>query len=206
MEYFDIYNEKMEHMGTELRGTVHKKGLWHKTFQCWFLNKEEGKDYILFQKRHESKDTYPNLLDITAAGHLSAGEKIEDGIRELQEELGLEVSFKELVPLGVIKERKVEDNFIDAEFGNVFLYHNKLPMEQFRLQTDEVIGMFKLEVADAIKLLDGTKKKAVARGYEVDSAGDKHELTLHITLEDLVPHSYLYYRKVFEAAKNYFKK
>lgn len=199
-EYFDIYNENMEHIGTELRSVVHKKGYWHKSFQCWFVCKEGCEKYILFQKRHADKDTYPNLLDITAAGHLSAGETVEDASRELEEELGITVDFKQLFPIGIVKEEKVEVNFIDREFGNVFLYFCKTPMENFTLQADEVVGMFKAKLEDARMLFDNKLEYIIVDGYETNALGGKKKNQLKVSLQDFVPHDLTYYNKVLQAA------
>lgn len=201
-EYFDIYNENMEYIGTELRSEVHKKGYWHKSFQCWFVCREGSGEYILFQKRHADKDTYPNLLDITAAGHLSAGETVEDASRELEEELGIAVDFKELHLLGIFKEEKIEVNFIDREFGNVFLYCCGMPMEDFTLQADEVVGMYKAKLKDAIMLFDKKQDNIIVEGYEINALGGKKNVNLKVSLRDFVPHDMNYYNKVLEAADN----
>jgi isopentenyldiphosphate isomerase len=199
-EYFDIYNENMEHIGTELRSIVHKKGYWHKSFQCWLVCKEGSEEYILFQKRHVDKDTYPDLLDITAAGHLSAGETVQDASRELKEELGIAVDFKELQPLGIFKEEKVEINFIDREFGNVFLYCCEMPMEDFTLQADEVVGMFKAKLKETIMLFHKKQDNIIIEGYEINASGSKKKANLKVSLKDFVPHDLSYYNKVLKAA------
>jgi isopentenyldiphosphate isomerase len=191
----------MNHIGIELRSEVHKKGYWHKSFQCWFVYKDSEGVYILFQKRHADKDTYPNLLDITAAGHLSAGETVEDASRELKEELGIEVDFKELNSLGVIREQKAEENFIDYEFGNVFLYYCITPIESFKLQLEEVTGIYKAELDEIIKLFNSEVNHISIEGYEVNSNAEKMSTTLEVEVKDFVPHALGYYNKIFEAAK-----
>jgi isopentenyldiphosphate isomerase len=198
-EYFDIYNENMEPIGTELRSQVHKNGYWHKSFQCWFVFKEGSEEYILFQKRHTDKDTYHNLLDITAAGHLSAGETVEDASRELQEELGIAVDFKELIPVGVIREEKIEASFIDREFGNVFLYNCSIPMEDFKLQEDEVVGMFRAKLKDAVELFNNKVQHIILEGYEINALGNKQHIKLRVSLKDFVPHDLSYYNKILQA-------
>lgn len=203
MEYFDIYNDKMEHIGTKPRTEVHKKGYWHKSFQCWFIFKEDEKEYILFQRRHEAKDTYPNLLDISSAGHLSAGESLEDGVRELEEELGVKVSFEELKPMGVIIEQKQEEYFIDNEFANVFLYNCKTPMESFELQAEEVTGMFKLEIDQVLDLFEGRLENIKAEGYELKENGEYNPISISVKEKDFVPHDLSYYKKILVSAKEY---
>lgn len=49
------------------------------------------------QRRCATKDSNPNMLDISSAGHLSAGDDSLDGaIREVKEELNLDVNKEEL--------------------------------------------------------------------------------------------------------------
>jgi isopentenyldiphosphate isomerase len=199
-EYFDIYNKNMEYIGTELRSEVHKKGYWHKSFQCWFVCEEGSDGYILFQKRHADKDTYPSLLDITAAGHLSAGETVEDAARELEEELGVAVDFKELIPVGVFREEKVEDSFTDREFANVFLYYCPISIDDFKLQEDEVVGMFKAKLKDAKKLFDKKLDYITLEGYTIDTLTGKQQAKLQVSLRDFVPHEVKYYSDILHAA------
>lgn len=205
VELFDIYNENMELIGIKPRSEVHKKGYWHKSFQCWLMFKENGKDYLLFQRRHPSKDTYPNLLDISSAGHLSAGETIEDGVREIEEELGIAVRYGELIPLGVIVERKKEENYIDNEFANIFLYHCQIPMEEFKLQAEELTGLFKILIVDLIELFEGRIQSIKATGFELDKNGNNQPLDLYVSAKDFVPHGLSYYRTIFNEAKDNIK-
>ena len=69
-----------------MREEIHRLGYWHETFHCWFVKKVHNEWMIYFQLRSKEKADYPLLLDITAAGHLLAGETINDGIREIDEE------------------------------------------------------------------------------------------------------------------------
>ena len=59
--------------------------------------------------------------DITAAGHLLAHETVfQDGIREIKEELGIDVSSNELELLGIIDYCVEREDFIDKEIANIF--------------------------------------------------------------------------------------
>ena len=95
-EILDIYDAKMNHIGTASREEAHKFGYWHQTFHCWIVRREKGKNYVLFQIRDKEKQDAPNKLDITAAGHLKSGETKEDGLRELSEELGICANIDQL--------------------------------------------------------------------------------------------------------------
>lgn len=70
-------------------GEVHRQRLFHRSVLVLVYN-SEGKVYL--QKRHRGKQLYPRRLDISATGHVQAGESREDAaMRELHEELGLRV-------------------------------------------------------------------------------------------------------------------
>lgn len=81
-ERFDIYDDQQNWIGTSLRSEVHAKGYWHRSFHCWIVRDEGEQRRVLFQRRRDIKDTFPGCYDITAAGHLTAGEQLQDASRE----------------------------------------------------------------------------------------------------------------------------
>lgn len=147
-EMLKIFDENKHQIGIATREEVHRLGHWHEAFHCWFVSREEEKDYIYLQLRSDIKKDYPSLLDITAAGHLLAQETVLDGIREIKEEIGIDVSINELESLGVINYCVVKENFIDKEIAYVFLYRYNNTFEEFTLQKEEVSGMLKTEFDD----------------------------------------------------------
>lgn len=203
-EILDIYDENMNYIGTAPRNEVHKNGYWHQTFQTWIIFKEKDREYILFQKRHKSKQTYPGFFDITAAGHLSAGEKVKDGIREIKEEIGINVDFKKLISIGIDKHILEETNFIDKEFCNVFLYECNISLNQYTLQSDEVSAIVKVSIDEAFLFFNKKIESFTGSGIEIDSKGYKKEVNYDIRKENIVPCDYKYYLKVLERAKKYF--
>jgi len=88
-EIIDIFDEKNRRIGTAEKHEAHQKGLWHRTAHVW-IHSPNGE--ILLQLRAKNKSTYPGLWDISAAGHLNAGEEPIDGaVRETEEEIGVKV-------------------------------------------------------------------------------------------------------------------
>lgn len=203
-EILDIFDENMNFVGTAPRSEAHKNGYWHQTFQTWIIFKEQETEYILFQKRHKNKQTYPGYFDITAAGHLSSGENVEDGVREIEEELGVKVTFEKLISLGIDKHIMKEPTFIDKEFCNVFLYECNIPLDKYVLQSDEVSAIVKVTINDALKFFNEEIEVVEGDGIEIDNEGNKSEAKFYITKENVVPCEYKYYLKVLMAAKNYF--
>ena len=60
----------------------------------WFYTDDQR---ILLQKRASVKKVFPNHWDVSVAGHVGAGEKIEvAAIREVHEEIGLSISENEV--------------------------------------------------------------------------------------------------------------
>ena len=78
------------------RGDAHRLGLFHRSVHILVFN-PQGE--LFLQKRATTKDVNPGLWDTSAAGHVDYGESYEESARrELQEELGIEVS-EPLTPL-----------------------------------------------------------------------------------------------------------
>ncbi len=155
-ELLDIYDGNQEHIGVKERADVHRDGDWHKVFHCWVIYRgDDGVDYVVMQKRGPDKDTFPNLLDISAAGHYQAGEDIRDGIREVQEELGITVAFEELVSLGQHIGVIHYDRLIDRQFCDVFLLVHKQDIHDYQYQKEEITGLVIFALQDGLKLFSG---------------------------------------------------
>ncbi|WP_158598358.1 NUDIX hydrolase [Falsibacillus albus] len=192
-ETLNIFNENYQRIGEASRDEVHDKGYWHETFQCWCYSCFEGTPYIYFQMRSPEKKDYPNQLDITAAGHILANETLEDGVRELEEELGIEsVDPDELEYAGMIKNEIITTSITDREFCHVYLYQ-LVEGFQFDIQEEELSGIFHTPLEEFIKLIEGDAKSIKADGFfQKDMC--RVEKTLEVTKEDFVPHDHAYYK------------
>jgi ADP-ribose pyrophosphatase YjhB (NUDIX family) len=129
-------------------------------------------------------------------GHLGAGEEaLEGGLRELGEELGLQVAPEDLIPLGT---RRVELEIpagIDREFQEVFLLVRSLSPKDLRLQKEEVAAVARLR-------LDGVE--ALCKGSEVlaeEWTGGK-TAPVSVRLADFVPDEDGYLLRAAWAVRN----
>lgn len=203
-ESFDIFDERMNRIGTATRADTHKNGYWHQTFHCWIATRDDdGQPLLLFQKRHPAKDTHPGKYDITSAGHLLAGETVEDGVRELEEELGLRAAFADLIRIGTFPVEMRYRDLIDREFYHTFLYECNLPLEQYRLQPDEVVGLVRIGADEAARLFAGDTETVSASGLETAADGRLVPVDRLLRRGDFVPHGELYYRTVFGAIRRH---
>ncbi|MGP4040146.1 NUDIX hydrolase [Gracilibacillus sp. D59] len=194
-EELKIFDKNRNEIGVADRDEVHKHGYWHETFQCWFVDKKDGIDYIYLQKRSNDKKDFPNLFDITAAGHLLSTETVADGVREIQEELGIDVHFDELIPIGVIEDPIETNSFLDREWANVYLYHVK-EHDEFNLQQEEVSGVFKATFNDFSDLCFDKKSEIKVEGFEINELREKIIVNKNLSLDKVVPHRKEYLQQV----------
>lgn len=152
-EIFDIYTQDGTPTGkTAARSKAHREALWHRTAHIWVYNPEHG---LLIQKRAANKESHPSLWDISAAGHVPAGEKVLDAaIRECEEEIGIHFPADVFETIG--ERLQVydfpENAFYDREIVTIYLIRSSLSIDAFRAQAEEVeelayITLTKLEKA-----------------------------------------------------------
>ena len=172
------------------KSEAHRRGLWHRCVHCWVI----GGPYLLVQRRAAEKDTWPGYLDVTAAGHLRSGEEpLGGGLRELEEELGLEAEPGRLIPLGTRSIEQEITEGCDREFHDVFLLFDSTPPEDLRLQEGEVEAVLRIGLDDAEALGDETYVPAA------EYAGGRASAT-RVRLSDFVPNEDEYLSRVARAA------
>ncbi|WNS73556.1 NUDIX domain-containing protein [Bacillus sp. DTU_2020_1000418_1_SI_GHA_SEK_038] len=197
-EFLNIFDRQRNPRGVASREEVHRAGYWHETFHCWFISEEDGVHYIYLQKRSALKKDYPDLLDITAAGHILAQETIQDGVREIKEELGIDVTFNELVPLGIIEYSHTRNEFIDNEISHVFLYKSQFSINEYILQKEEVAGIVKAEFQDFSRLMLRDCDEIMVEGFEINQFGKKITVRKQVRRKDFVPHEQSYYEDIID--------
>ncbi|MGM0898405.1 MAG: NUDIX hydrolase [Bacillota bacterium] len=182
-------------IGVASREDVHARGLWHETFHCWVVTRELGRDMIHLQLRSSGKTDFPELFDITAAGHITATESVEDGVREIEEELGLSVAFEELTPLGVVNDEILLPGFTDRERAHIYLYRAQLELADYLLQPEEVEGMAVADFKAFFELCTKQTGRIEVRGFREKPHG-REPFHAAIGLSDMVPHNALYWEQV----------
>ena len=137
MEYFDVLNEFGEFTGkTESRENCHSNGLWHRAVYGFIINKNGD---VLLQKRSKTKKLWPDLWDVTAGGHVLAGEFGEQAlIREFKEELGIDINPDEVRYLVGSSSINESGNIINKHFNECYLVKKNVDIKDITLQTEEV--------------------------------------------------------------------
>ena len=142
-EMIDVLDENGVKTGAiATRSEVHKKGLWHRAIAVAVINE---KNEILIQQRAAHKDKNPNKWDISAAGHISAGQDaLSAATREINEEisvnLGYNVEVKEFRYMYSFRKQQVfADDYIEIQFYDFFiLRQNGLNKDSLKFQEEEV--------------------------------------------------------------------
>lgn len=203
MEIVKTFDYMYNIIGKEDRELAHKNGLWHETFHCWLIRKREGKIYVLFQKRAANKKSYPNMLDIPAAGHLHYDETKEDGVRELNEELGIMSSTSKMRYLGVRIEVVETPKLYNKEFQHVYLLEDDTELKDYKLQESEVSGLVEVELNEGLKLLYNEINYLECDSVFLENGSLKQEKYI-LHNEDIIARPDGYYKKVFIMTQRYF--
>jgi isopentenyldiphosphate isomerase len=136
-ELIDIVADDMRVIKTCLKSEAHKNGWLHPTVHIWFYT---DKGEILIQKRAKNKSSFPDLWDVSVAGHIGAGEEaIISAIREIKEEIGLSVDSNELNKIGTFREKFEHGRgFTDNELHHIYLCKLKPNIRSLRIQKEEL--------------------------------------------------------------------
>ena len=196
-EKIDILDERGERTGRiAWKSEAHRTGLWHRCFHLWIVDPGEAPDgpSLFVQRRASGKETWPDRFDVTAAGHLMAGESGLDGLREVEEELGLSVGPGDVVPLGTRRNELEIPAGMDREFQDVFLLLRRLAPTDLRLQKEEVASVARLRL-DSVEGLCGGEEVPVEEW--ADGEGRAGEARI----EDFVPGEDGYLLQVVLAAR-----
>jgi len=157
---------------------------------------------VLFQKRGRDKKLFPNALDISAAGHYSAGEKPQDGVREILEELGLAINFSELIPLGVKFDVAKIGDVVNREFCDVYLLRRSEAPSEYKMDSNEVEGLVQMDIAEGLSLFSGERASAHVQGVEWDAQTEKwNAIEMDVQTKDVIPRIDPYHLKIFIMAQ-----
>lgn len=132
-ELFDVLDEKGNYTGkVETREKCHREGLWHKAVVTFIIN---SKGQVLLQKRSPNKRMWPNMWDVTAGGHVLTGEfGFETGIREAQEELGIELDKNDITFIGSSISINIKGDIVNKHFNEYYIVNKDVDETKLNLQ------------------------------------------------------------------------
>lgn len=136
-EYFDVLDENGNYTEkVETREKCHKEGLRHKAVVVFIMN---SKEQVLLQRRSKNKKLWPDMWDVTAGGHVLAGEfGFQAIIREAKEELGLEVDKSKMTFLGSAFSSTIKGDIVNKHLNEYYIVHEDVDETKLTLQEEEV--------------------------------------------------------------------
>ena len=149
-EMLTAYDENMNEIGVYARPVVHYNGMWHRVAQCWVVGMSENGPRVYLQRRSFEKKSHPGRYDITAGGHVSAGETPHCAmIREIWEETGLQLDEDDLTEIAEFREVSGHDR----EVATIFIHREDEPPFS---PGSEVIYMVSADLEDFRALSEGS--------------------------------------------------
>lgn len=178
-----------EIVGEVNKDVAHLDGTWHATIHVWVLDHESR---VLLQQRSLKKQHFPGMWDISAAGHIGPD---ESGVREVREELGVDITLDDLELLGVLKLVHETPGFLIRELSRVYIWRSDRAAESFSFSDGEVIALATLTVDDLVTLIEGSNVVAqVWRGG--------HTASETLDTEALVPLGESYWSTLLPALRS----
>lgn len=161
-----------------------RAGDWLNVVNLW-VYKTSPSLQILFQQREPNSPMHPGHLDCSSGGHLEAGEDPLDGaLRELKEELGIEVDKSSVVNMGRHfnvgpdhkgrERRRVISKFVLEFTGND---------EDIKANPHEVDATFWVDVKEFLKLEAGGSMEIhgkTAEGQDIARTVTKDDFTYNL--------------------------
>ena len=148
---------------------------------------------------------HPSLIDISSAGHLAAGETAHDGIKNIEQELGLKVDFGKLVKLFTANHVFQKNNYINHEFNPTYLLEDSTPLTEYKLNPDWVDGVFIADVEDVLNLFKHKVDKIYVSGLRLNEQRNYAPHAGNIARYEFVPHTDQYFVRVMETILRWFK-
>ena len=161
MEKLNILDNEGNVIGGEYRDVIHKKGLLHAEVHVWCVTHNNR---LIFQHRAKDKDTYPDLLDATAGGHVDLGETFEESaLKELLEETGISCKLEQILFLQT-DTRKATDpttGMINHVRRNLYVLKQRVSMEDLHIETGKALGFVSYSFEELRNLNKDEKDKFI---------------------------------------------
>lgn len=166
MEEWDLYDENGNKTNkTVFRGEKLQDDEYHLVVNAWVMNE---KHEFLISQRAPNK-SFPYRWECTGGSVLKGESSIEGAMRELKEELGLEVNPEEAVLIGTKKRYYTGC----PDILSVWLFKSEVAIDELTLQKEEVCNAMWASAEQIDQLIKEDKFEMNAYGEEVLAYGRK---------------------------------
>jgi hypothetical protein len=150
------------------RHQAYDDGDWIGGINLWVVQAQPVPAFV-YQQRSATSTWEPNKLDVSAAGHYSAGEIFADGLREAEEELGKAYQEKDItrvgtrLNVGIDTKGRTRHNVLD-----IGLIIDGSPLTTYRLDPVEVQAIVVCPLVDLERVFTQEGYSFVAPGLKAD--------------------------------------
>ena len=93
----------------------------------------------MLQKRSANKKMWHNTWDVTAEGHVLAGEfGFQSILRECEEELGIKLNKNDITFIGAGISTNIKGNIVNNHFNEYYVANKEIDETKLKLQEEEV--------------------------------------------------------------------
>ena len=163
MELVDIVDKNGNFTGETMdKEEAHDKNLLHNEVVAFIVN-DNGQ--VLLQLRSPNKRFNANKWAL-CAGHVDAGESLEHAmIREIEEEIGLKISEKDL---HTFIDRKIEIKEKNSHVSYYFYLKTNLPEKAFTIQEEELSKVKWFDIDEIIKRIQAGDESLVLKKDKIE--------------------------------------
>ena len=131
MEFWDIYDKNGRLTGRQVqKNATLQHGEYHLAVEVWIIN---SKKQILLQQRSKNCELLPGVWGLTTGRVKSKEDSLQGCLREVQEELGLHLSSKDMTRIRrIVREDKTH------LIWDVYAVYQDIDNKKLRLQKNEV--------------------------------------------------------------------
>lgn len=153
MEKWDIYNSKKEKTGKQVfRGDKLNDNEFHLVINAWIVN---DKNQFLITQRAPNK-SYPLMWECTGGSALAGENGLQACIREIKEELNLDVDKNNVNLIGsALRYFKGCPDILE-----VYIFKSNAKIEDIKIQEDEVNDVMWASKDEILKLYNDKKFEA----------------------------------------------
>lgn len=136
-EFFDELDEMAWYTGRVIeRERAHREGLRHRAVLLFLVN---GRNQVLMQKRSNTRAQWPGCWDGGAGGHVDTGELgMFAAIRELKEELGVDVESGDVRYIGAHLSDQKTDKLWNRHFNEFYVAHKDVDIKTIKFNDGEI--------------------------------------------------------------------
>lgn len=200
-EIIDLVDTTNKVIGKVGKKESHKLAKWHRTVS--FILVDSKQKLIYFQdKAKPSELSSEDFFVKLNGGHLLSGETPEQGLRELEEELGIKTNPENVIPIGVNQTAvDFSEDYKIREFVYYFIVDIEDVLSKVKFQDGEVSSVIYFDPEQALKLVLGGTKEITGNVFNGET---ESPIALKSTAFKNFTDDNLYLR-IFLAVKRYFE-